>query len=303
MFKKDGKYFSELPKDANPDDYTVEWVQIFNTGGKDATTVPIGKSTIGDNLYDAMFKTGSVKTLITPEDGWFLGNAPICTVDNSLMHISNITGHNKRKREEYYDTLNNYGIPKSKMAAIDLELDEKMITDNVEIGGENIDNIIANMELPGIFTQPRFDLKPKEFEKVLDKVVGMKRTKLGAEEVFNALGPNTSRGITQDDLRHVITEGIKTKLKEKNPAERQAIYESLLKKYTKRWIPSLRGTPYIKYDYDPKIFNNKNIGSSRAMKSLVGSAAATGILIGVKSLNPLTAIPILATELILSSIL
>lgn len=276
VFKKDGEYFESLPEGADASEFTREWAPIFNSGGKDAVTVPIAKDEVGSNLYNSMFKVGNVRTLITEDDNWFTGNPTVRAVDNSLTHFADLTGRNELKRKAYNDTLENYGVPESKKQFVDPILQQKRIDDAVEVATGNVNNVLANMRNPAWFNEAKFDIDPEKLDKVIDQVLGMKRTKASADAVFKALNPNTNRGINQSDLIKFITESVKTKLSGLDKQEKMSIYRGLKDEYNKTAIGSLMGNPFLKGSYDPGY--EFNLPTERVTKDAVAATAGmTGI--------------------------
>lgn len=251
MFEKDGSYTDAIPKGDNPDDYKKVWSYILDTGGSNATTIPIAKSEIGDNLYNNMFKMGTLRTLITPDDNWFTGNSFVRSLDNGAFHFADLSGRNQLKRDAYVDNINNY-LPPSKQIITDPEIAEKKIDDSINVAKANIENILGNTKSGAWFASTKFDVNPDKLDKTIDGILGMKRNYASAEKVFKSLNPNTSKGVTMPDLLTFITKAVETKMGETDSKTRVKIYEGLLKDYSKMSVGSF-SQPYFNPSYDADI--------------------------------------------------
>lgn len=94
---KDGKYFEDLPEDADASDYTKEWAYVLDTGSGNPQ-LPVSKTSLGNNLFNNLFKVGNLTTLLTEDDNWFMRNPTLRYFDNNITRIGRLSGHNASKR-------------------------------------------------------------------------------------------------------------------------------------------------------------------------------------------------------------
>lgn len=95
---KEGNYLDTLKTDAKLSDYTKETAMMFNSGADKAPNIPISRTDFGANDYDKLFKVGSVRTVISPDENWLLGNQHVRAVDNMVYHIGDLSSYNYKKR-------------------------------------------------------------------------------------------------------------------------------------------------------------------------------------------------------------
>lgn len=301
MYKKGNEYFNSIPADAaDPSEYTKEWAMMFNTGSKDTAPIPVGRDELGSNMFDSIFKRGNVRTLITPEDNWLFGNPTLRAMDNSMLHIGDITGRNSLKRgyEEGPGTMEEEELLRPAKKA----LTEREINDSVKVAKENVNNILANVRNPAWFNEAKFDVDPEKLDKIIDQILGMKRTRASADAVFNALNPNTSSGINQSDLLNFIESTVRTKLSGMDKKEKMSLYKGLRKEFDRKAIGSFMGNPYLKGSYDPG--KESNLSTERVTKdtvSLLSMGTGAGSLVAAAALGTASAplsIPLSITALV-----
>lgn len=281
------EYMDALPEGADAADYKKEWAMMLNTGGDKGRSIPFAKSIVGDDMYNSMFKKGTVKTLITPEDNWFTGNSSLRAFDNNYTHIADLRGTQKRSIDDYADAYNPDPLPPAKKTRVDIleddALEDREISDQYNVIDQNIDDFLGNIKVPGWFNKAHFDIEPSKVNKLVDQVLNMKGERVDHRKLFEATNPNTNNGIGQEDLKSFIHEAIEAKVREKSPAEQLKIYETLVKKYNKKGVGAMPWfeDPYLDTDFKTgkKNYNTGNIAKNTVATGL----AATGVALGVKS--------------------
>lgn len=301
VYKKGDEYFDVLPKDAKLEDYTKVWGTVLNTGGKDSVMMPMTRSGLGDNLYDSIFKAGNARTVITPEDGWFLGNEGIRAVDNSFLRIGDLTGHNDLKRKAYFDSPEYYGFAPAakKLAEISKkELSEKEVKDAAKLAVDNLSNILANTHNPSWLHQTKFDIDPNKLDNLIDKVMHMEGTFISANDVMNAMNPNLTKGINQDKLLTFITKAVNERFTNMNAKDRQTFYNRLVTEMSNYALPSIHSNPYLRSDYKPD--KKFHVSTEKITKDVIATSAMTvggyntitsaiaAPVFGFSMLNPIT---------------
>lgn len=293
VYKKGDEYFDVLPKDAKLEDYTKVWGTVLNTGGKDSVIMPMTRSGLGDNLYDSIFKAGNARTVITPEDGWFLGNEGIRAVDNSFLHIGDLTGRNDLKRKAYFDSPEYYGFAPAakKLAEISAkELTEKEMDDAVKAVVSNMNNVLAHSGNSAWLAETKFNIDPNKLDALIDKTMHMKRDFVSAKSVHDAMNPNTHYGISKNDLIEYITKVTQQKMTVMNPKDRLEFYKTITKNMSVPGLPAPFGGPYFSENYDPqyeKVFNPQYVVKKSGEASMITSALGLGAMFFLDT-NPYT---------------
>lgn len=275
IFNKGDFYFEKLPEGANPADYTQAWGTVLNTGGKGSTIMPMTRAELGDALYDGIFKVGNARTVITPEDGWFLGNEGIRAVDNSFLRIGDLTGHNELKRKAVFDSPEYYGfgpVTKTLAEISGKEMTKKEIDDACKLAVDNVSSLLANTHNPSWLHQTKFNIDPNKLDNLIDKVLNMEGTFISANDVMEAMNPNLTKGINQDRIMSFITKAVHEKFTNMNAKDRQSFYKRLVKDMSNYAFPSFHGDPYLSSSYNP----NKKFHASTE-KIVKDAVAYTGM--------------------------
>lgn len=286
LFKKGDNYFEALPKGANPDDYSTVWGTVLNTGGKDSTLIPMSRAGLGDTLYDSIFKVGNARTVITPEDGWFLGNEGLRAVDNSFLHIGDITGRNELKRKAVFDSPEYLGFAPAakKLAEISKkEMTKKEMDDAVNTVVANMNNVLSHSENSAWLAETKFNIDPNKLDGLIDQALKMDRKFASAKSVYDALNPNTYYGINKDELIAYITKVTQQKMSVMDPKERLEFYKTITTNMSHPGLPAPFGGPYFNENYNPQyetVVSDqkrkvKNAGNLGFAASTLGTGIAT----------------------------
>ena len=289
VFRKDDKFYDALPKDAKAGDFTKMWATIVNTGGKDGSIIPLSREELGSNVYDSIFKMGNTKTVITPEDNWFTGNPAIRAIDNSFSHIADITGSNELKRKAVFDKPEYNGMPplKKKVTGESVpveitnvpqvslnDLSKKEVDDAVKIVKANVGNFLANVKNDAWFSETKYNVQPSDVEDIVQKFLENPRDFASTDKIFEALNPNTSHGISGNNLVEFVTKCMVQKMTVMNKSDRERFYKNLINEMSVTSLPAPFATPHITSDYDPNIESRK--GYSAARKGIEATALGLG---------------------------